>query len=342
MDAPLVYLEEGFTSSLYEQSLDDQIQNLKNDGVRFTIINEARAKEYLSQRINLFKLKRFAINYRQIDGRYEGLDFAYLVDLASIDYQIRLFCGYIAGRVEHDLKLRFNHLLMIDAAHDGFDIARLIDRDAEFVFNDDSDYQNKKKRLSYSPYTDSYIRHYLPDPEIWDLWEIFDLSSLFKAYEIYLGSIHQKDRLTKFFGSIRRLRNAAAHNTCLLIGTPRRTAPPTEQLYSCLRTLFKNQIPQPVGSVTQKSQLAYDFASLLVAFLSASQSGDSQQHAAEAATQLSKRIRRNIKFYVPKTYCPELTALLVTISHLCDGFANYLQESSRPKSGTLYYEPRKE
>ena len=141
MDAPLVYLEEGFTSSLYEQSLDDQIQNLKNDGVRFTIINEARAKEYLSQRINLFKLKRFAINYRQIDGRYEGLDFAYLVDLASIDYQIRLFCGYIAGRVEHDLKLRFNHLLMIDAAHDGFDIARLIDRDAEFVFNDDSDYQ---------------------------------------------------------------------------------------------------------------------------------------------------------------------------------------------------------
>lgn len=63
MDAPLVYLEEGFTSSLYEQSLDDQIQNLKNDGVRFTIINEARAKEYLSQRINLFKLKRFAINY---------------------------------------------------------------------------------------------------------------------------------------------------------------------------------------------------------------------------------------------------------------------------------------
>ena len=121
---------------------------------------------------------------------------------------------------------------MIDAAHDGFDIARLIDRDAEFVFNDDSDYQNKKKRLSYSPYTDSYIRHYLPDPEIWNLWEIFDLSSLFKAYEIYLGSIHQKDRLTKFFGSIRRLRNAAAHNTCLLIGTPRRTAPPTEQLYS--------------------------------------------------------------------------------------------------------------
>ena len=76
---------------------------------------------------------------------------------------------------------------MIDAAHDGFDIARLIDRDAEFVFNDDSDYQNKKKRLSYSPYTDSYIRHYLPDPEIWNLWEIFDLSSLFKAYEIYLG-----------------------------------------------------------------------------------------------------------------------------------------------------------
>ena len=30
------------------------------------------------------------------------------------------------------------------------------------------------------------------------------------------------------------------------------------------------------------------------------------------------------------------------LSHLCDGFANYLQESSRPKSGTLYYGPWKE
>ena len=47
---------------------------------------------------------------------------------------------------------------MIDAAHDGFDIARLIDRDAEFVFNDDSDYQNKKKRLSYSPVVPELLR----------------------------------------------------------------------------------------------------------------------------------------------------------------------------------------
>ncbi|WP_158275774.1 Abi family protein [Bifidobacterium catulorum] len=324
----------------YGNALNEQIQNLKADGVQFQIFNETQAKEYLDHRINLFKIKRFRINFRWEEGEYQGVDFAHLADLASVDYQLRLFCGYIAGRVEHDLKLRFNHLLMLDAQHDGYAVANLIDPRQEYVFEGEADFRDRSKKFSHSPYTEDYIRSYLSEPEIWNLWEIFDLSALFNAYKDYLATLQKKDHLTKLFGSVRRLRNAAAHNTCLLIGVPRRNAPRTEYIDSCLKALFNNSIPTPTGSVIKKSQLAYDFASLLCAFLIATQSEEARKHAADAALQLSSRIRRNIRLYIPGTDCRELTALLATLINLCDGFAEYSMNNHK-QSGPLFYVPWK-
>ena len=75
-------------------SLDGQIEHLKENGVRFNIMNEMEAKEYLAQNNNYFKLTAYRKNYAKHPAgenkdKYINLEFAYLVDIAVIDMQLR-------------------------------------------------------------------------------------------------------------------------------------------------------------------------------------------------------------------------------------------------------------
>ena len=330
----------------YSQALDMQVSDLFHDGVTFERCSKEEAWQYLSEKNYLFRAKRYCVNYDiDTNGRYEGVDFADLIDLSSIDYQLRLFLGYIAGQIEHGIKVRFNHLLMMDTSMDGFQIAELVDKKHEYRFEPSAGFSNRHSKLHYSPYTETLIKRYLPDPEIWNLWEVFDLASLFDAYQAYLSATQKKDNATRFFGNVRRLRNAASHNSCLLINEPRRRnmhgeIPKTEYLDSCLKALFQGTVPAPVNVVIKHSQLGYDFTAILCEYILVSQSADSQQHVAQAAQQLNLRIRRNIKSYIRNSHCMNLKKLLATLCLTCEAFAKYIFDDSLIKDrGSLHYAP---
>ena len=169
------------------KSLDSQIANLQNDGIVFDICNEESAKAYLSANTYLFRIKRYASNFnKHEDGKYKNLDFAVLKDLAVIDYELRMALEYLVANAEHDLKVRFNNLLMSNSELDGRRIAKLVDPYERFVFDKAMGYRKRHDhrrfktgtRLKYSPYSDAMIRKYFSDPEIWNLWECFTLGDL--------------------------------------------------------------------------------------------------------------------------------------------------------------------
>lgn len=249
------------------KSLDFQIANLQNDGIVFDICNEESAKAYLSANTYLFRIKRYASNFnKHEDGKYKNLDFAVLKDLAVIDYELRMALEYLVANAEHDLKVRFNNLLMSNSELDGRRIAKLVDPYDRFVFDEKTGYRNQHDgrpgktgiKLKYSPYSDAMVRKYFPDPEIWNLWKCFNLGDLIDSYMKYLESLHLRDNATKFFGNFRRLRNAVSHSAPLLLDVDRTNkhghVPQTEFVDGCLCDLFQMDNPRRLFRVRLRSR----------------------------------------------------------------------------------------
>lgn len=342
----------GSSEERLNKSLDSQIDNLKQDGISFDLYSEDAAKEYLKSHTYLFRIKRYASNFAKTDdGKYQQLDFALLKDLAIIDYEFRTVLEYLVSNAEHGLKIRFNTLLMLNPQYDGRQVAQLVDPHEEFLFDERIGYRHPHDhvsgvvgiKLKRSPCSDVLVRKYFPDPEIWNLWECYNLGDLIDAYDIYLGVLKKRDNAVKFFGSFRRIRNAVSHSAPLLLGAERTgNIPETEFVYSCLRDLFNGKVPAPVPSTIKKSQLVYDYSSFLCMFLIICDSAPIRRLAAGKVKEISDRICRNYaKYYAHNSSCLNLRNTLGCLIKLSEEFATYINsESDHPHdSGTLHFIP---
>lgn len=71
-------------------SPDEQVQQLKDKGVMFRLKDESFAASYLMNNDTYFRIRSYRTNFAKHasgpnDGKYIRLDFAMLVDLATID-----------------------------------------------------------------------------------------------------------------------------------------------------------------------------------------------------------------------------------------------------------------
>lgn len=103
-------------------SVDRQIAHLADEGVKFEITSREEARVFLTERTYFHKLKSYCDNYIKDEaGRYINLDFAYLIDLSTIDMYLRRFINTLTLNVEHILKTKlladFN-----ESPFDGYDI----------------------------------------------------------------------------------------------------------------------------------------------------------------------------------------------------------------------------
>lgn len=174
--------------------------------------------------------------------------------------------------------------------------------------------------------------------------ELFSLSDLESAYESYLKSLSKRDSATKLFGNLRRLRNAVSHSSPLLLGIDRSGwIPKTEFLDSCLKDLFgEDSVPPPVPSMVKKSQLIYDYASLLCMFLIVCNSPSIRKNAAEKVLAISQRIMRDYeRLYTNNATCIILRTTLVSIVTLSRRFSAYIDEEEHQahEGGTLHFLP---
>lgn len=198
-------------------TVEEQIEYMKSKNIGFNITDEEAAKIYLGKNTYYFKIKSYAKNYDKYQsgerkGNYLNLEFAYLQELATLDMHLRHFIIKISLDIEHAIKVKmlsdFNKI-----EENGYDV---VQRYFECYPGIKDGISIKKS----NPYSSDLISKLEEDAyAIWNLIELLSFGEFIKFYKLFYEENEQSSLGEKFtypLLSIKSLRNAAAHNNCLL------------------------------------------------------------------------------------------------------------------------------
>lgn len=197
-------------------TVNEQIKDLKSKGVKFEIKTEDEARIFLRYNNFYFKLKAYAQNYEryqktELRGQYINLDFAYLVELSKLDMHFRKLIVKMCLDIEHFLKVRLMYDVSNNPNEDGYNIVnKFLDGHYDILA---SMYRDSDKSA-----TADLVRKFQENEDeisIWKIIETISFGKFIELYNLYYGTYGGKNYCS-FLGSIKFLRNAAAHNTCLL------------------------------------------------------------------------------------------------------------------------------
>ena len=88
------------------------VMKMKNEkGIQFKYTSESKAENYLANVNNYLRTAAYRKNYQKHtkginNGKYIGLDFAYLQELSTIDMHFRFIVSKMSLDIEHDLKVQ--------------------------------------------------------------------------------------------------------------------------------------------------------------------------------------------------------------------------------------------
>ncbi len=201
-------------------SIDNQIIYLKNKGVKFDVMDETSAKEYLCHNNNYFKLTSYRKNYeKHPDGinvdKYIDLDFGYLVDISVIDMLLRYCIVHMALDIEHHTKLKLLRKIE-ENSEDGYSVVRdyidsLDDRQRNI-------YDGEINRNKGNVYCGDIIDKYDGEYPIWAFIEIIPFGRLVAFYGFCADRFSDRRMKDDFYRLLtcKEIRNAAAHSNCIL------------------------------------------------------------------------------------------------------------------------------
>lgn len=250
-------------------TIEEQINDLKEKGVKFNIVNEEDAKDFLQYNNYYFKLKSYARNYaiNRIDGKYVNLEFAYLVELSKIDMYIRKIIIDLSLDIEHFLKTRMIYDMSENPEEDGYNIVELY-----LEYHPEGEREVFKSNIPDAANSNLLEKH--SDGEKYSLWNIVEVLSFGKfidLYATYYQTYNQKNYIS-YLGSIKFLRNAAAHNNCLInsLMTPYKLKKfkKTKQLTNSLAKA--KEVSRYVSSSARNKKMGnpviHDFVALLLVY----------------------------------------------------------------------------
>jgi len=235
---------------------------MKDAGIKFEIMSEADAKRYLEAYTYYFRIKAYAKNYEKYvstdkQGQYINLDFAYLVDLSEIDELLRELIVKMTLKLEYYLKVK----LLADfnmTSEDGYEII-------QELFNMQPELRSKiEEEKSNTSTTNDLIAKYKNEWAIWNIVEVISFGTFSELFSLFYNRNGIKNSHSIMIHPVRMLRNAAAHNSCLInrLRPPySRDLPPSydlrSELMQCVglsKKSLDNKLIQPV---------IHDFATLL-------------------------------------------------------------------------------
>ena len=211
--------------------IKELVPYLKSKNIKFEIMSEKEAEEYLRKNNNYYNITAYKNNFSKYPspaGKYEGLyqdlDFAYLKDLAIIDYRVRLLFFKITIDIEHYLKIRILNLIDNDL-EDGYRIVNMyLEKDFYNEENPRKIHNSIFKKVGSDNYNKIFSDYYvdkdkkLENIPIWEFLEIITFGDLVRFYEFFIKEYKIEKEMTNVYilREIVKLRNAVAHNNCLL------------------------------------------------------------------------------------------------------------------------------
>ena len=195
-------------------SLDEQIAHMKTKGIQFNITTEEQARDFLTKSNYYFKLKAYAKNFDKYQhgekkGNYINLEFAYLKELSTLDMHFRHLIIEMCLTLEHALKIRLLNDCGKQEQEDGYQIiAAFYTRYPEI--------QSEIKRKATASVCHDLITKHIDTFALWNIVEILSFGEFINLYQLYYEKYEDKSSFSKAIFPIKLLRNAAAHNNCLL------------------------------------------------------------------------------------------------------------------------------
>lgn len=216
--------------------VDSHIKELERLGISFAKKSTEDARKFLTTNTYYEKLRSYLGRTPKV-GEFAGLDFEDLVELSKIDFSLSRQVLTLALSIEHALKIQIWHLVESEEA--GFLKKCLvrIDRQWEDRWKAKPYSSSKRKeakkfskqRVQTSDYSRAYLdapskqhteRPYVVNCELWELLESFSFWELIDLYDTALQEGESKKGIPRhYLKRIQELRNAAAHENCLLVRT---------------------------------------------------------------------------------------------------------------------------
>ena len=198
----------------YKYSIEDQINHFKSKGIKFSIMDEESAKDYLQNNTYFFKLKSYCKSFEcnKKNQQYINVDFAYIVELSKLDMYLRSLIIKISLDTEHFLKVKLINDFTNNESENGYNIINLLFKNYPFIKN------NIAVKAKDSACAD-LIYKYKDNWAIWNIVEVLSFGDFIKLFELYYQQYpdtKSSANIHYLLWSLKFIRNAAAHNNCLL------------------------------------------------------------------------------------------------------------------------------
>lgn len=284
----------------------EQVKHLQSKGVKFNLISPVEAETYLSKNSNYFRLRAYRTGFPKVGegkrkGEYANLDFKMLVDLSIVDMLLRYELLPITLDIEH-----FSKVMLLNSieAHgeDGYGIV------SDFICSYDrasssgeitNTVKDEIRRAAKSPYLSGLASRY-PDFAFpaWSFVEVVTFGTFVYFIKFCAGRFDDSAMQDCFYllQSVKTLRNACAHNNCILndlvSGTPMHKA-----RFAVTRAL--GSVPG-VSATMRKTKMNNDrmqeIATALYVHHTISSDGV-RRHRGESLLAFKSRMNRHLDYY---------------------------------------------
>lgn len=198
---------------------EELIEIMCEQGIKFDEMSKDKVKQFLSESTYYKKISSYKKNflmYKKDDKQvYANLDFAYLKELSSIDADLRHIILGICLNIEHSIKVKILNKC-VEMGFTGYDIAD------DFIAKYPKVKDNIISNMNNS-YCEDLIQRNINHLPIWVIVEVVSFGDLCLLYKYMVDKDYFGDRkkaeirdTVGILYTVHNLRNAAAHNHCLL------------------------------------------------------------------------------------------------------------------------------
>lgn len=286
---------------------EEQVAHLKSKGARFNFMTEAQATDYLKKNNNYFRLRSYRNGFSKVEeglrqGQYANLDFKMLVDLSIIDMLIRYEMLPLTLDIEHFQKVSLLNLVE-NAGEDGYDVV------ADFIASYDrlsaggvacNRTKDEIKQGQSSPYTAGLLEKYPNfDFPAWVFIELVSFGTFSYFFKFCAERFGDKEMEDTFYilQSVKSLRNACAHNNCIINDMSSTKTPKHKARYSVTEAVG---FIDGIGGSQRRAKLSNERLQQIVTTLyshSAVSSLGVKEHRAVCLNSFAERMNKHLEYY---------------------------------------------
>ncbi|MDO4541509.1 MAG: Abi family protein [Bacillota bacterium] len=297
-------------------TIPQQIALMKEEGIGFNIINETEAQRYITEDAIYFNIKTFAKNYCKYTradkaGQYINLEFAYLKELSIIDGIFRKLVLDMCLDIEYSMKVQINRDFTCNPDEDGYSIVEEFFRRNPYVKR-----KLEKMAEKRSPYTTLVYTNFLQEPALWNLVQVLSFGEFVNFHTLYYHYYPPEYESAAFLQPVKYLRNAAAHNNCLLNNM--------RGIYTINANKALNQKVASISEIGAESRskrmkvpVLHDFAALLFVFEDVVNSKGIRRNTVDVLDEFVERCLRHKEYFTKNDF---ITANFRFAKKLIDNF----------------------